>query len=749
MPGTSRGLDGDRRLAAVRAVGRALSEAAGLDEGTSEALGLAAGGLGWRRAAVWLRDEVAVGSLRLAAAWPEPSNGQVAGPRARRAAATGAASWSRPEARDAAAAGAGVAVEASIPIAAGEEVLGVLDVEGAGDGPAGGDAEALVAVAAQLALFVKERRAADGLHEVALRYRTLVEQIPAITYSDVVDEAMTTTYISPQVQTLLGVAPQEWIDDPDLWRRLLHPDDRDRAIEEYLLGRDRGEPFVYEYRMVARDGRVVWFRDDAVVLPGADGRPASVHGVMLDITERRRAEEEVAFLAYHDPLTGLPNRAMFEELLGLALARARRNDLAVAVLFLDLDDFKLVNDGLGHAAGDELLRQVAVRLGGATRATDVVARQGGDEFLLLLADLDRGPAAAAVPFRPDEGTPCEVEMAESVARRVLEALRAPFTVGGREVFASASVGVSLFPLDARDGDTLMKNADVAMYRSKNAGPGGFAMFADHRSDAGGQLSLATRLRRAVQQQHWELHYQPIVDLRSRDLVGVEALLRWHDPSGGLIAPGEFIPLAEEMGLIEAIGDWVLEELCRQAEEWRAGGMDGSVGSVGFNLSPRQLWQPDLAQKIALRLRSADLEPGRVVVEVTESTAMTDPDRTQRILRDLSARGLRIAIDDFGTGYSSLARLKHMPVDMLKIDRSFVRDVADGRDAGAMVDAMIQLALRLEMTPVAEGVETEAQWRFLVEHGCPLGQGYLFARPMHGAEVPAWRASTQPGGGPKP
>ena len=204
-----------------------------------------------------------------------------------------------------------------------------------------------------------------------------------------------------------------------------------------------------------------------------------------------------------------------------------------------------------------------------------------------------------------------------------------------------------------------------------------------------------------------------------------------------------------MGLIEAIGDWVLEELCRQAEEWRAGGMDGSVGSVGFNLSPRQLWQPDLAQKIALRLRSADLEPGRVVVEVTESTAMTDPDRTQRILRDLSARGLRIAIDDFGTGYSSLARLKHMPVDMLKIDRSFVRDVADGRDAGAMVDAMIQLALRLEMTPVAEGVETEAQWRFLVEHGCPLGQGYLFARPMHGAEVPAWRASTQPGGGPKP
>ncbi len=563
------------------------------------------------------------------------------------------------------------------------------------------------------------------LEEAEAKYGTLVEQIPAIVYVDVADEQMTTSYVSPQIHELLGITPQEYLDDPDLWAKHLHPEDRDDAIATYLHGRDTGEPFTYEYRLIARDGRVVWFRDSAVVIHDQHGTPTHIQGVMLDITGSKEAEEQIAFLAYHDKLTGLPNRVMFDELLGLSLARARRHELGVAVISVDVDNFKLVNDSLGHEAGDELIVQLADRLREATRETDLVARPGGDEFLMLLADLDR-----ATPVPGGDGATL---VAESVAGRVQAALRHPFEVAGTELYVTASLGISLFPNHGDDAETLLKQADSAMFRSKQAHPGGYVLHGGSDVDPMSKLALSTRLRKAVENQSWMLHYQPLIDLSTSSMIGVEALIRWPEPGGGLVPPGEFIPLAEEMGLIEAIGDWVVEELSRQDTAWRT---EGLSLEISFNLSPRQLWQPDVVDKIMSRIESVGMDPTRLTVEITESTAMTDPDRTQHILQDMHERGLRLAIDDFGTGYSSLARLKHMPVDVLKIDRSFIRDVDSDRDAASMVSAMIALAQNLGMSALAEGIETEGEWRFLVDRGCPLGQGYYFSRPVPADEIMA-------------
>jgi diguanylate cyclase (GGDEF)-like protein/PAS domain S-box-containing protein len=563
-----------------------------------------------------------------------------------------------------------------------------------------------------------------ALHEARTKYGALVEQIPAIVYVDVADEQMTTNYVSPQILPLLGYTAEEYMDDPGLWARMLHPDDRDRAVETYIRGREAGQPFVYEYRLVARDGRVLWFRDSAIVLPDAEGRPALIQGVMLDITERKAAEEHIAYLAYHDKLTDMPNRAMFDELLELSLARARRNGLGVAVISVDLDEFKLVNDSLGHETGDELITVLADRMREATRDTDLVARPGGDEFLVLLADLDMTPP---VPGGQDGGSIA----AEAVAVRIQEAMRAPFEVAGTELYLTASQGIAVFPEDSTDAISLLTNAEAAMFESKKMGPGGYLVHSRTTGDAMSRLSMSTRLRKAVEQKQWMLHYQPLIELGSGRMYGVEALIRWPEPSGGLVPPGEFIPLAEEMGLIEAIGDWVIEEICRQDGQWRAEGLELELG---FNLSPRQLWQPDLVDKLVSPIVIAGVDPSRVTVEITESTAMTDPDRTVELLAEMHGRGLKLAIDDFGTGYSSLARLKHMPVDILKIDRSFVREVDVDHDAASMVSAMISLAENLGMTPLAEGIETEGEWRFLAERGCALGQGYFFSRPVPGPEI---------------
>jgi diguanylate cyclase (GGDEF)-like protein/PAS domain S-box-containing protein len=553
------------------------------------------------------------------------------------------------------------------------------------------------------------------------KYRLLVEQIPVITYIDAVDPESSSIYMSPQVEDLLGYPAEEWLSEPKMWDKVLHPEDRDRVLAEHVRTNATGEPFRDEYRLIAKDGRVVWVRDEAALVADEKGSDRFWQGVIVDITERKRAEEQVAFLAYHDKLTGLPNRVMFERVLDLALARARRNEQAVATLYLDLDNFKLVNDSLGHAAGDELLREMGTRLSGAVRATDVVARQGGDEFLVLLADLEKDPREEMNGLA----------LAQSVASRIHEALKNPFALMGTEFYITASIGISLFPESAGDARALLKQADAAMYRSKQGSPGGSMVYASERADSISKLSLTTRLRKAADSRDWVLHYQPIVDLHNEQMVAAEALLRWRQPSGRLVGPADFIPLAEEMGLIAAIGDWVIEELCRQCLAWRA---ERLPVDVSFNLSARQLWQQDVVKRLLAQISAMGVEPSHLVIEITESTAMRDPERTQRVLQELHEEGFRLAIDDFGTGYSSLSRLKNLPVDILKIDGRFIRDIPGDPDATSMVRAVIGLAQSLAMKPLAEGIEDEEQLRYLVEHGCALGQGFHFSPPVPADEL---------------
>ena len=477
--------------------------------------------------------------------------------------------------------------------------------------------------------------------------------------------------------------------------------------------------------MFTKDGRVVWVFDQASLVRDEHGAPLFSHGVMLDISERKHDEEQVAFLAYHDELTGLPSRSMFEELLSLSIDRARRHDGSVAVVCLDLDDFRLVNDSLGHHHGDELLKLMADRLRESTRETDLVARRGGDQFLLLLADMER-----------EERGDMDAAMirAESVVQHIHQSLTTPFVVAGTELYISASMGISLFPQDGDESGGLLRNAEAAMYQSKKSGPAGYVVSARGSFDSSAKLQFVTRLRKAVENRRWTLHYQPVIDLSDGSMTGVEALIRWIEPDGTMIPPGDFIPLAEELGLIEAIGDWVVDEVVYQARAWRDLGIDLEIG---FNLSPRQFWQPDLAGRILSQITEGGVDPAKIVVEVTESSAMIDPDRAQEILWELHGGGLRIAIDDFGTGYSSLSRLRDVPIDLLKIDRSFVSGVDADPQAASIVSAFIELALGLGMTTLAEGIETRGELDLLVARGCEMGQGYLFSRPVPPEEIIAF------------
>jgi diguanylate cyclase (GGDEF)-like protein len=434
--------------------------------------------------------------------------------------------------------------------------------------------------------------------------------------------------------------------------------------------------------------------------------------LVAQIHERKVAEERFAHLAHHDSLTGLPNRVLFHDRLQLAMIDAKRRRQSVAVVFLDADRFKTINDTLGHDAGDELLKQIALRLSGCLRAGDTVSRLAGDEFAMILPGVE------------------SIEHARHLAQRLVEAFTGSFGIRGQAIFITASVGITLFPADASTVEDLLKNADTAMYRAKDAGRNNFQFYsADMHAQAVKRLTLENQLRGAIERDELVLHYQPIVNLASGQVDGAEALLRWNHPVLGLVPPLEFIPLAEESGLIIPIGRWVLRSACTQARAWQDAGLPPLRLSV--NLSARQ-FQKDLVDTVATVLRETGLEPQRLDLELNESVVMQNPEMAVATLDALDRMGVRLSIDDFGTGYSSLSYLKRFPIDTLKIDRTFVRDVPDDSGDMKIIAAIITLAHGLDIRVVAEGVESAAQLSFMHELHCDAMQGYLFSKPLPAA-----------------
>jgi diguanylate cyclase (GGDEF)-like protein len=487
------------------------------------------------------------------------------------------------------------------------------------------------------------------------------------------------------------------------------PIDDDDARTHRLLTDDR-KPFRNLRFRVERPGSTpVYIRISGE--PVFDGeRFTGYRGVGSDVTNSTVAEQQVRQLARYDSLTGLPNRSMLIEQLESGLRQARVTRLGLAVLFIDLDRFKYVNDTLGHDAGDELLKIMAKRLSGLLRPVDTVARLGGDEFVILIQNT------------------IDPSTLSKVAARVLNVLCEPMRLSDRPVQVSASVGIALFPSDGDDTTTLLKNADSAMYLAKARGKNNFQFFTSELAErATRHFALEGDLRQAVGRNELVLHYQPRFRLSDGAMCGMEALLRWQHPTRGLIPPGEFIDLAEESGLIVQLGHWVMGEACRQIRLWREAGLEPPCCAI--NLSARQFGNEGLIEEVQAALSEAVLEAGALEVEITESLLMSDPDRAQQVLLRLHTLGVGIAIDDFGTGYSSLAYLKRFPAQTLKIDRSFIQGLPQDRDDAAITQAVIAMAHSLEMRVVAEGVETPEQLAFLKGHGCDEVQGYLLGRPM--------------------
>ena len=554
------------------------------------------------------------------------------------------------------------------------------------------------------------------LQSTLTQYRSLIEQLPAITYLDDLETGVT-QFVSPQIVDVFGITPDEWKASPDAWLEAVHPDDRARTGEAFAAAMGAGTPFHAEYRVLSADGVMRWVVDQTVILPEVNGRRALTQGVIFDITDRKRAEQELAHRANHDPLTGLPNRDRFRSRLDDAIDHAQDTGKAVAVLYVDLDHFKLVNDSFGHEAGDELLIAIAGRLREASRGVDVVGRDGGDEFLMLMAELPGDESQAT-------------RAAEKAAGRVRGALQQPLSVSGVELNMHASVGISMFPFDATDAQTLLKHADAAMYQAKAAGRDASSVYQFGARDAHGQLELAVRLRRAITADELTLRYQPLVELRTGAITGVEALIRWNDPTRGMIAPDEFIPLAERTGLIRPISEWVIREASRQAADWRAAGHDLTIS---INIPPDTCRQIG-AGAIGRMITEPGGDPSRITLEMTESAMMTPRRGPNDEIEALCDLGIRLAVDDFGTGHSSLARLGELPVSILKIDRSFVQGLPTVDTARTLVTAIISLADGLGLEAIAEGVETRAQRDFLLKAGCRYAQGYLFSPPVEPAKI---------------
>ena len=684
---------------------------------------------------------------------------------------------------------------------------------------------------------LREQELGRELSGAELKYRSLIERQPGVVYMAEPGPAGRWSFVSPQVESMLGYAPEEWLADPELWAQSIHPEDRDAVLASAPVATELGTAKRFEYRMIRRDGRIVWVLDDVAVTETTDQHPM-LQGLLIDITPakvaeaalrtseeqqrmiietasyafvaidskgcvvewnrqaeatfgwsraealgadvaeliipsaqheahregmrrftatgetrilsrrmeleaihrdghafpveltiwpvqagestrfnalidditvRKELEAQLRHQALHDSLTGLPNRALFTDRVQHALERATRDpNSSLAVIFLDLDDFKNINDSLGHGAGDELLVGVAGRLGQTLRPVDTAARLGGDEFGVLLEDTT-------------------TEAPQLVANRLLEALEQPFALHGKQVHVRASIGIAINTSPASTPEDLLRNADLAMYMAKQRGKGRYELYEQRMHEAAlRRLDLKADLERAMADERLEVHYQPVVELQDGTVTGFEALLRWRDGDGQFVPVAEIISLAEATGLIGPIGRFVLREACRQALEWTSPG--GTPMHVAVNVSAPQLEQGSVVRDVRAALGQSGLEPSALIIEITESSLIDDSLSAVRELRALRKLGVRMALDDFGTGYSSLGRLRHLPFDIVKIDRSFVSKITQEQE-GAVVQSILEMATAMGLEVVAEGIETQAQLLALRARGCRLGQGFYYSRAV--------------------
>jgi diguanylate cyclase (GGDEF)-like protein/PAS domain S-box-containing protein len=561
--------------------------------------------------------------------------------------------------------------------------------------------------------ITERKRTKRSLREIAERFRSLTE-LSSDWYWEM-DAGLRFTYVSEGIRKVRGVSPESLI-GKRRWDSDRVGGDEDMArhratLEAHLPFRD------FVLARADAEGRVTYVSHSGRPIFDGEGVFTGYRGVARDITDHMRAEEDLARMAHYDTLTGLPNRALLQGRLTRAMSRADRGRTLLAVLFLDLDQFKEINDSLGHAVGDAVLKETALRLESSLRATDTVARLGGDEFTILLEDVR------------------STEEISRIAEKLLRAIAERADVAGHELHLSTSIGVTVYPLDSHDADMLLRNADLAMYHAKQEGRNNVQFFSRDMSErTEKRVDMLSRLRGAIARGELQLHYQPQVDVRSGGIIGVEALLRWNDPERGQVPPMSFIPLAEDTGLIVEIGEWVLREACGQAKAW----LDAGLGplTVAVNLSPRQFRQKNLVSMVAAIVAETGLPPQLLELEITESTVMHRTEEAVAGLRALHELGVQISLDDFGTGYSSLAYLHRFPVHSLKVDQSFVRDIKSDRDDAAIVSTVISLARQLNLKALAEGVETEAQLAFLRVRGCDSFQGYLFCRPQSAADIEA-------------
>jgi len=570
---------------------------------------------------------------------------------------------------------------------------------------AGGMAES-VALALE---GIERRRAEERFRLVASALENTLESVM------ITSKSREIVFVNAAYSTMTGYSAAETLGrDPTFLRSGMHPQSfYDRMWEELRRGgRWKGE--IWSRR---KNGDVYPALFSISAVSGPDGQPGHFVSVFNDISHHKDYEQRLEFLAHHDALTLLPNRVLFQERCAASLNRARRLGNTVAIVFLDLDRFKTVNDSLGHAIGDQLLKGVAERFGTVLRASDTVARLGGDEFAVLLDDLPTTQGAAVA------------------AQKVLDALSKPFRIASHELFTTASIGISCFPQDGTTIEDLLRNADAAMYRAKEHGRNTYQYFAsDMNAQAFESLMMANALRQALEREQLRVAYQPVVDLSDGRIVAVEALLRWRHPEYGEIGPDRFIPVAESTGMIAPLGRFVVDAALAQLAEWRAAG--ALELRMAVNVSARQLARPEFVGDVAEALARHGVPADRLVLELTETAMMQSPERMRRMLVQLSELGLRIAVDDFGTGYSSLAYLKQFPIHALKLDKSFVAGIPGDADNMAIVRAVIAIGKALGLEMVAEGVETDQQRAFLAAEGCQLGQGWHFGRPQPAQQVAA-------------